>query len=174
VKWSWFRLEGEAKAERSADRFESFFRQEYRRLAGGLFVLTGDAKEAEDLAQEAMARVFERWDRVQAMESPTGYLFRTALNLHRKRLRRAGVRARRDLSPELPPDPLAAVDDRDHLRRLLATLTDGQREALILTEVGGFGAEEAGRLLGVEAATVRTRVHRARMSLREMTEDRDG
>ena len=43
-----------------------------------MMLLTGDPFEAEELAHEAITRVLERWERVRAMGSPTGYLFRTA------------------------------------------------------------------------------------------------
>src|ERR687884_501387 len=82
--------------------FEDFFRAEYERLARTCLLLTGDAAEGEDLAQEAFARVFERWERVRAMDSPVGYVYRSALNLHRKRVRHLVVRARRLLSPPEP------------------------------------------------------------------------
>ncbi len=49
--------------------FEEFFRAEYRGLVRALVLLTADRGEAEELTQEAMARVYERWDRVGAMES---------------------------------------------------------------------------------------------------------
>src|SRR2546427_3349094 len=74
--------------DRSLAGFDRFFAEEYQRLARALFIVVGDPVEAEDLAQEAMVRVFERWDRVADLESPTGYLYRTALNLHRSRSRR--------------------------------------------------------------------------------------
>jgi DNA-directed RNA polymerase specialized sigma24 family protein len=44
---------------RIGSSFEGFFRQVYPRLSRALLLLTGDPPEAEDLAQEAMARVFE-------------------------------------------------------------------------------------------------------------------
>ena len=52
--------------------FEELFRAEYARLAAALQLLTGDRSEAEDLAQEALSRVYEHWDRVRAMASPDG------------------------------------------------------------------------------------------------------
>jgi len=39
-----------------------------------MLLMTGDRSEAEDLAQEAMARVYERWRRVRGMGSAEGYL----------------------------------------------------------------------------------------------------
>lgn len=59
--------------------FEEFFQAEYPGLARALFLLTADLGEAEELAQEAMARVCERWDRVQTMDSPGGYVYRVAV-----------------------------------------------------------------------------------------------
>src|SRR5215831_10524331 len=81
-----------------APSFRWFFEAEYVRLCEALYLLTGDAYEAEDLAQEAMTRALERWERVGTMDSPTGYVYRTALNLNRKRIRRLVVAARRALA----------------------------------------------------------------------------
>jgi RNA polymerase sigma-70 factor, ECF subfamily len=71
-----------------ASVFEEFFLSQHERLFQALYLLTGDRSEADDLAQEALLRAYERWDRVGAMESPAGYVYRTALNLHRSQLRR--------------------------------------------------------------------------------------
>jgi DNA-directed RNA polymerase specialized sigma24 family protein len=57
------------EAQTAARDFESFFRTEYRSLSQALLVLVGDAFEAEEIAQETMTRVLERWDRVGAMDS---------------------------------------------------------------------------------------------------------
>lgn len=58
-----------------------------------MFLLTGSSSEAEDLAQEAMIPVYERWEHVSMMDAPTGYLFRTALNLERERQPSPALRA---------------------------------------------------------------------------------
>ena len=49
--------------------FEEFFRATYSRLAQMLLLMNGNRDQAEEVAQEAMARAFERWDRVRQMES---------------------------------------------------------------------------------------------------------
>ncbi|MGH2764295.1 MAG: sigma factor, partial [Actinomycetota bacterium] len=64
--------EPEVPTASASSTFEEFFRSTYGRLMGALLLLTGDAAEAEDLAQEALVRVFERWERVQMMDSPEG------------------------------------------------------------------------------------------------------
>jgi DNA-directed RNA polymerase specialized sigma24 family protein len=61
--------------------FEEFFHAERDKLFRVLCAITGSRQEAEDLAQEAFARIWERWDAVSTMVNPTGYLHRTALNL---------------------------------------------------------------------------------------------
>jgi RNA polymerase sigma-70 factor, ECF subfamily len=148
------------------ETFEAFFRHSYVRLCRALLLLTSDPGEAEDLAQEALARVYERWDRVRRMESPDGYLYRTAMNLNRKRLRRLAIRTRRAADQPLPPDDLASAEERVDLLRIIASLPRGQREALVLVEWMGFEAEEAASILRITPTTVRTRVHRARAALR--------
>lgn len=150
-----------------ATTFDAFFRAEYPRLARALYLLTGDRTEAEDLAQEAMARVYERWDRVRAMASPTGYVYRTATNLNRKRIRRLAVRARKAFGPSAVEDPAKMAEDRSEVLRFLASLPAGQREALVLVEWLGLDAEDAGHVLGIEAVSVRGRLHRARTALRD-------
>ena len=149
--------------------FDELFQTEYPRLARALFLLTGDREEADDLAQEAMARVFERWARVASMDSPVGYAYRTALNLQRKRVRRLAIWRRLqpfDRSAGVR-DPLAAARRRSEVGEMLATLPPKLREALVLVEWLGMSPEETGSALGIEAVSARVRVHRAKAALRE-------
>ena len=147
--------------------FDAFFVAGSDRLGKALFLLTGDASEAEELTQEAMVRVYERWERVRAMASPTGYLFRVALNLNRSRLRRLRVRMWKGpvTAPSTDPAEVAEVDDE--IGRALAALPVRLREAVVLVEWMGLSAEEAGRILGIDAVSVRVRLSRARATLRQ-------
>lgn len=146
--------------------FGEFFSREYSRLGRACLLLTGNTAEAEDLAQEAFARVYGRWDEVGSMDSPDGYLFRTALNLNRKRLRSLDVRARRFRHP-VPRDELDVAEDRLDVLRAVAVLPRGQREALVLVEWLDWDIGEAAEILGIAEASVRGRLHRARRTLRE-------
>ena len=148
----------------SSAAFEEFFHQHYERLLKAVYLVTGNRGEAEDLAQEAFVKVYERWDRVSGTENPMGYLYRTAINAHNSRLRRMAVAARKTFAPR-HPDPLEASDDRDEIRRALAGLSEGQREAIVLVEWLGMTDEEAGGVLGVAPVTVRVRISRARQAL---------
>ena len=151
----------------TVEPFESFFREEYGRLCQGLLLLTGDRSEAEDVAQEAMTKVLERWERVGAMDSPSGYLFRSALNIHRNRIRQLRVRTRRVFAEAPASDHGPSVDAQEDVRRALASLPATQREVLILVDWLDLDSDEAGRVLDLSANAVRVRLHRARAALRE-------
>lgn len=153
--------------------FEVFFEDLYERLFQALLLTCGNRADAEDLAQEAMVRAYEQWDRVQAADSPAAYVFRTAFNLNRKRIRRAALALRRVVPQERTSDPTAAVLAKDEARRLLRSLPVGLREAVVLVEWLGMSAEEAGRVLGIQAVSVRGRIHRARELVRTRLGGRD-
>jgi RNA polymerase sigma factor (sigma-70 family) len=153
--------------------FEEFFRSEFERLFQVLYLSTGSRVEAEELAQEAMARAYARWDRVGLMASPAGYVYRTAFNLNRRRLRRESFRPRRWLGSVAPSDPDEASEHRSEVVAIVSTLPRDLREALLLTEWLDLDTDEAARLLGIKAVSVRGRVHRAKKLLRERFGEND-
>lgn len=160
-------LQGDAEPQGVvAASFERFFQDERGRLFGALSVMCGNRTEAEEVMQDAFLKVWERWDRVASMESPRGFLYRTAMNVYRKRLRRAAVALRKTTNLLREDDALGGVETRDELLRLLRRLTPREREALVLTAYLGYSSEEAGTLLGIRANTVRVLTTRARASLR--------
>ena len=152
--------------------FEAFFEDTHRRLFGALCLVTGNRHEAEEIMQDAYLRLWERWERVQAMENPNGFLFTTAMNQFRSRYRRAMLRPRRHLGLASRTDDLAEVEDRDEVVRLLRRLTPAERASVVLTTMFGYSSEEAGRILGVKAATVRSHATRARAGARARMEER--
>jgi len=153
--------------------FEAFFDNERARLLRALYLLAGNKEEAEEVLQEAFIAVWERWDRVGAMEDPVGYLYRTALNRHRSRLRRAGRAARRTVGQAHGEDGFAEAEDRLEIGRALARLSPRRREAIVLTELLGYRSADAGRLMGVADATVRRLAQDARNELRTTLEVSD-
>jgi RNA polymerase sigma-70 factor, ECF subfamily len=148
--------------------FVSFFQAEYEPLLRTMYVLCRNLAEAEDLAQEAMARAFERWEKVRAAASPRAYVYAIALNLRRSALRRAALAIRHgQADATIPDDPDTLAERRVEILRALRSLPQSQREALLLVDLVGMTSEEAGRVLGIEADSVRGRIHRARRALRE-------
>lgn len=147
--------------------FRSFFAAEYERLLKTMVIVAGNRTEAEDIAQEAMARAFERWDSVSSASSPAGYVYATAFNLHRSGLRRAALALRFRHREPPPEDPQDSAVSRTDVLTALRGLPRTQLEALLLVEWLGMTSEEVAHILRIEPASVRGRVHRAREALRE-------
>jgi RNA polymerase sigma-70 factor (ECF subfamily) len=152
--------------------FEDFFEQTHQRLFGGLCLITGNRHEAEEVMQDAYLRVWERWDRVGGMDEPVGFLFRTAMNVLRSRSRRGVLAIRRTVALAPRVDDLAAVEDRDEVVRLIRRLPPAERASIVLTTMFGYSSEEAGRILGMKAATVRAHASRGRAEARAGMEER--
>lgn len=167
------RSEKSGEEEEQGEEFTAFFASEYERLLKTMYILTRDPEAAKDLAQEAMVRVYERWEKVSSVQDPAAYLFRVALNLNRRTLRRrillSRLAERRTIIPSVESDPHSAAE----VILAIAHLSRGQREALALVELIGYSADEAGRILGVKPSSVRARIHRARAALREELGEQD-
>lgn len=159
--------------ERTARYFEDLVEAEKAELFGALCLITRDRYEAEDVMQEAFLRVWEHWDRVGDMDDPTGYLYRTALNLYRKRMRRAALAVKRAMHLAPPSDELVDVEIHDAVVRALAALTPRQRQSIVLVDLLDFSSEAAGRLMGVKAPTVRVLVSQGRAALKRNVGDAD-
>jgi RNA polymerase sigma factor (sigma-70 family) len=148
-----------------AASFEDFFELEHENLFGALYLLTGNRSDAEDLMQLAFLKVWERWTVVQEMDSPTGYLYRTALNTFRSQRRRALTATRHAIRQVIPVGPSESperVDVRDEVDRALAALTGRQREAVVLVDLLQFPADEAANLLHIAPSTLRVQLARGR------------
>jgi RNA polymerase sigma factor (sigma-70 family) len=152
--------------------FEDFFRDTHPALYRALTLVTGNRQEAEDVMQVAFMKVFERWDRVSRMEKPEGFLYRVAMNEFRSRYRRAKRAIKRAVTSSSNDEAFeVAIEDRDVVIRALRELVPRQRAALVLTALLEYSSEEAGELLGIDAATVRTLGSRARASMRKRVGD---
>ncbi len=155
--------------------FEVFFEAERDRLYGSLCLLTGDTHDAEEIAQDAFLALWQRWRfvRTGAIGDPVGYLYRTAMNQFRTRLRRRRLAIRRSAAPTESPDEWARASASRTVLGALASLAPRQRAAIVLMELLDYSSEEAGRVLGVRAGTVRALAHQGRTALRRAMEDPD-
>lgn len=152
--------------------FESFFEEHRSKVFGAMCLVTGNRQEAEEITQDAFLRLWERWERVAVLEDPTGFLFKTAMNVFRNRARRASIAARRSIGIADRGDDLAAVEDRDEVIRAMRPLTPHQRAALVLIGYLGYSSEEAAQVLGVRASTVRALATKGRAAARATVEER--
>jgi RNA polymerase sigma-70 factor (ECF subfamily) len=153
--------------------FDTFVEEEHDRLFKALYFVTGSREDAEDLAQDAFLKLWERWDTIDQIEDPTGYLFRVALNGFRMRRRRAAMALRRHAPAAEERDGFADAEMRADVRRLLLELTPRQRAALLLVDLLGYRSEQAARILRVRPSTVRNLASQGRMALKATEGDPD-
>jgi RNA polymerase sigma-70 factor (ECF subfamily) len=144
--------------------------------------LTGDATQADDLAQDAMIKAWDARRSFQLGTNMKAWTFMILRNQFYSDKRRSWRQTQ--LDQEAAERTLVAVDDPeapvalDELRLAMAMLPHEQREALILVGAGGFAYEEAADICGCAVGTVKSRVSRARKALQGILEagdyDRDG
>jgi RNA polymerase sigma-70 factor (ECF subfamily) len=101
------------------------------------------------------------------MDDPRAYLFRTAMNAFRTGYGRALLAAKRTMRVLPTDETITQIDERDAAVRALARLSPRQRAAVVLTDMLGFGSEEAARMLGIRASTLRMHASRAHAALKE-------
>jgi RNA polymerase sigma factor (sigma-70 family) len=144
--------------------FDDFFARESEGLFQRLWLVTRDRSEAEEVMQDAFL-LYERWDRMAAVEDPKAYLYRTAFNAWNKRSRRASRALRTALAPSRGDD-VDAAEARTVVGEALTRLSPRQRAAVVLTELLGFSSEDAGQMLGIRAVTARVLTSQARAAMR--------
>ncbi len=152
-----------------------------RDLAPGLLrycaARTRDRSLAEEIAQDSLAALVQRWSRYGAPDSPQAFVFAVA----RRRAMRALVSRRLWLPLELlagrrhnGPDPEeAALRSSGHaaLAHALRLLPARDREALLIVAVGGLSVPEAARVLGISESALKMRTLRARQRLHALVEN---
>lgn len=167
------------RSERVSVDWAAVYRETYAELVRFLHRKVWDAERAHDLAQEVFVRALS-----QAPESPRAWLFHVAGNLARDEARRAHVRrqslerlrADADARPGTQPHPLHELErgERvDAVRRALESLSERDRDALLLREAGLSYPEIAAELqlavgaVGTTLARARQRLVRAFTALEE-------
>ena len=143
------------------------------RVARGVLRNTADA---EDVAQEALLRAYQSFDRLRDRNRFSGWLVRISFRLALDRLRSAKRRERRDAlwsqPAHLPPpataeDVAASNQFQGHLERALEELPEKLRLVLLLSAMDGYTIEEIARMIGVPLGTVKSRIFIARKKLAE-------
>ncbi|MCA8950870.1 MAG: RNA polymerase sigma factor [Planctomycetes bacterium] len=151
--------------------------------------ICGSPEEAQDLVQDIFVQAWRKWEQFDGRSDPAVWLFtiarRACQRMHR---RRAGEPARLESFDELLPferrrlavvpdpgadDPLTAQvrrEQREAVGAAITALPDEFRLALVLKDIVGFSVAEVAEILGIKEATVKTRVHRARLRLRQALE----
>ncbi|WP_307845175.1 SigE family RNA polymerase sigma factor [Planomonospora sp. ID67723] len=134
------------------------------------YVLTGNAEDAADLAQEALMRLGDSWARVRRRDDPEGYVRTTMARLHISTWRRL---RRERLVAEVPEKPYTedGFDGDTGLWNELKGLPPKQRAVLVLRYYEGLPDQEIAELLGISRGTVRSQAARALDKLRVRVAD---
>ena len=142
-----------------------FVRSVGARLVGSLSLYCGDRHLAEDLAQEALARAIQHWDRVGKMAAPEAWAFRTAFNLARSSFRHRAVEHRYRLRLR-PVEALPDATDAVAVRAAVHALPERQRAVIVARFYLGLDVAETGRVLGCREGTVKAHTSKALANLR--------
>jgi RNA polymerase sigma-70 factor (ECF subfamily) len=153
-------------------RFETLFRAHVGALLGYALRRLARAEDAADVVADTMLVAWRRIDEVPPGVEGRLWLFGVARRVlanerrGRRRRDRLGDKLRRDLGRLVGADHAAAVDTNVVLHAALAGLDADDREIILLTSWEGLRPSEIAVALDLPAATVRTRLHRARQRLR--------
>ena len=158
--------EEKAGPESEPVSFERVYRAEYRSLVVLAFTLTGNRAAAEDIVQEALLRLHQRWSRVGTYERPGAWVRRVVLHLACSRARRVAAEARAlaRLGRERPPEPVLTGDVADFWAAVRA-LPRRQAQVLALYYGEDRPVEEVAKILGRAEGTVRAQLHHGRQAL---------
>lgn len=157
---------------------------EKRVYAAALALLRNDA-DAEDCAQEAMLKAFKSIRQFRSEAKFSTWLIQIAVNEARMRRRREhpdvmepladqrdedGSYVPRDFADwrEIPSETLERKEVREKLIEALATLGEKYREVFVLRDVQQLSIDETAKALGISIASVKTRLLRARLMLRDL------
>lgn len=159
----------EGVIEARAD-FDSFFRGQFERVARAAALVTGDPGAGQDHAQEAFARLFERWNAMESDDHARNFAYKVAINLARSHLRKHRrvflYGLQRSVEPA-SPDPMTRSDAWLDVVGALGTLSPRQRACVVLVDYADMDSASAGRVLGIAPSTVRVQLMRGRRALRE-------
>jgi RNA polymerase sigma-70 factor (ECF subfamily) len=161
-----------------------------KRVFNIAYRMLGNSEEAKDLAQEVFISVFESIKDLKEEIKFDAWLTQITLNHCRNRWKY--LKRRQYFSSDSLDDPIETEDGRmpraiadpsdnpeillekkmiqQWIQRGLLELKENQRELLVLRDLQGFSYEEMGETLGLPEGTIKSKLHRARMELKEVLE----
>jgi RNA polymerase sigma-70 factor, ECF subfamily len=167
------------------DKFYVLVKPYERRVYTAAFAILRNAADAEEVAQEAILKAFANMKQFRAESKFSTWLIQIAVNEARMRRRKdhaeimepigehqdeEGTYAPREFADwrELPSEALERSEVRDLLLESLATLGSKYREVFVLRDIQHMSIEEVADALGISRASVKTRLLRARLMLRDL------
>jgi RNA polymerase sigma-70 factor (ECF subfamily) len=171
-------LVGRAR-EGDAAAFGALVRLYQDRVYNVAFRLVGNADDAADVAQEAFLAAYEGLSRFRAESALYTWLYRIvvnkALNQRRSKAARPEFSGGDDPSPletaaAFSPTPDQEAEDKERaamVQRAIRRLPRDLRTAVVLRDIEGLEYEQMAEVLEIPLGTVKSRLHRGRLELRE-------
>lgn len=168
-----------------ADLFYELVRPYERRVYSAAFAILRNAADAEDAAQEAILKAFRYIKQFREEARFSTWLIQIAVNEARMRRRKnhadvmeqiadrpdeAGNYVPRDFADwrEIPSETLERKEVREKLTEALASLGEIYRDVFVLRDMQHLSIEETAEALKISTASVKTRLLRARLMLRDL------
>lgn len=158
----------------AVEPFDAFFLREYPRITALVLALTGDARTAEDIAQEALFRASQRWQRVGRYDKPGAWVRRVAINLTTSSRRRRALerRALRNVAERREPAGAEAMSAQtEAFWRLVRALPARQAAAVALYYLEDRSVADVAAAMGCAVGTAKAHLHKARAALAAALDD---
>ncbi|HEX5016441.1 MAG TPA: SigE family RNA polymerase sigma factor [Actinomycetes bacterium] len=149
------------------ESFDAWVRSREHRLVRAAYLLTGDIHHAEDLVQDALVKLAQRWARLQD-QNAEGYVRRVIYHDYVSWWRRKRPRLAETLPDTEDADHSELVARRQVVMQALATLTVKQRAVIVLRYFEDLSEQQTADLLGVRVGTVKSQTSAAIARLRTL------
>jgi RNA polymerase sigma-70 factor, ECF subfamily len=159
------------------ESFEEIYRRHVGRVYGLCLRMTGNAAEAEDMAQDVFVHIFRKIGTFRGNSALSTWLHRITVNqvlMHFRRRRSRPESVTTDGEEPVVAEPGTAgqgrlqVIDSIAIDQALAQLPSGYRTVFMLHDVEGYEHSEIGRMLGIATGTSKSQLHKARMKLKRL------
>lgn len=167
-------------------KFELLVQSYERKVFGTMLTILGNRQDAEDVTQETFLTAFRKLNQFQRRSSFYTWLYRIAYNLAIDLQRRRGRTAKHVVSSaadfnsfethlhdppdthDSPSDIAIAQETVEQVRRGLGRLDSERRSIIVMRDIDGMDYSEIAAVLDLPIGTVRSRLHRARLELRDI------
>lgn len=149
------------------EAFTTYVAQRRLQLFRTACLLCGDPHQAEDIVQDALARLYAAWPRVSRADNIDAYARRVIVNSHLNQVRRPWRRER--VTETVDRSPAAVhlpTEDLQVMWAAVRNLPIGQRKVVVLRHYLGLSVEETAADLGISVGTVKSQTSDALAALR--------
>ena len=139
--------------------FDEFYATNSDQLIRSIMRVVDFTNVAEEIAQEAFSKVWQRWDLIQ---QPANYLYRVAFNKANDELRKRQTHRSNEHLLDLTQS-----EDTIYLSDVLSNISEQRRTAIYHKFYSGYTNSEVGELMNIPEGTVKSMIHRGLNDLRE-------